>query len=88
MTTDSFSVTLNGETLSNGSRCTLVFFDEGGNYIPPYQPVFVQHSAYMANHQVGVRYVMRDRSLHRPWRADASGMFPALHAQILAPVQM
>ena len=66
MTTDSFSVTLNGETLSNGSRCTLVFFDEGGNYIPPYQPVFVQHSAYMANHQVGVRYVM-GIELISPW---------------------
>lgn len=57
MTTDSFSVTLNGETLTDGTRCTLVFFDEGGNFIPPAQPVMVQHAAFMKDHQIGIRYV-------------------------------
>lgn len=66
MTTGQFSVTLNEETLTNGTRCTLAFYDEGGNYIPPSQPVMVQHSAYMKDHQIGMRTITGIELLS-PW---------------------
>lgn len=66
MTTDSFSVTLNAESLTDGKRCTLVFYDVGGNFIPPAQPVMVQHTAYMKDHQIGIRYI-KSIELLSPW---------------------
>lgn len=66
MTTGSFSVTENEESLENGKRCTLVFFDEGGNFIPPAQPVQVQHSSYMRDHQIGIKY-LTEIELRSPW---------------------
>lgn len=69
MTTGSFSVTGNEHTLTNGKRCTLVFYDEGGNFIPPVQPVMVQHSSYMRDHQIGIKYVTAI-SLVSPWFAN------------------
>lgn len=66
MTTSAFSVTENEQVLSNGTRCTLVFYDEGGEFIPPAQPVMVQHSSYMKDHQIGVKYVT-EVELLSPW---------------------
>jgi len=66
MTTGSFSVTENEEALPNGSRCYLVFFDEGDNFIPPAQLLRVQHSSYMKDHQLGVKMI-DDIELVTPW---------------------
>ena len=66
MTTGSFSVTENAEALPDGTRCWLVFYDEGGNFIPPAQPLMVQHSAYMRDHQIGIKYV-KEIELVAPW---------------------
>lgn len=66
MTTGSFSVTENEEALPDGKRCTLIFYDEGGNFIPPAQPVMVQHSSYMRDHQLGTKYVT-EVQLISPW---------------------
>lgn len=71
MTTGTFSVTMNEEALSDGKRCTLVFYDQGGTFIPPAQPVMVQHSSYMKNHQIGVKYV-KDIELLAPWFTNIS----------------
>lgn len=66
MTTGAFSVTENAEALPDGTRCWLVFYDEGGNFIPPAQPLMVQHSAYMRDHQIGIKYVT-EIELISPW---------------------
>lgn len=66
MTTSSFSVTENAESLTDGTRCTLVFYDQGGNFIPPAQPVMVQQTAYMRNHQIGIKY-LTGIELVAPW---------------------
>lgn len=66
MTTGPFSVTLNAEALPDGKRCWLVFYDEGGDYIPSAQPLMVQHTAYMKDHQLGVKYIM-SIELISPW---------------------
>lgn len=71
MTTGAFSVTENEESLPNGSRCMLVFYDEGGNFIPPAQPLVVQHSSYMRDHQIGIKYVV-EIELISPWFTNAS----------------
>lgn len=66
MTTGAFSVTENEESLPNGTRCMLVFYDEGGNFIPPAQPLVVQHSSYMRDHQIGTKYIT-EIELVTPW---------------------
>ena len=66
MTTGQFSVTMNAQSLPDGTRGTLVFYDEGGNFIPPVQPVMAQHSAYMKDHQIGMRYITAIELLS-PW---------------------
>lgn len=70
-TTGAFSVTATEEDLKDGSRATLVFFDEGGNFIPPVQPVMTQHTSYMRDHQVNVKYVT-GVELVSPWFTDSS----------------
>lgn len=70
MTTGPFSVTKNEEALPDGTRCWLVFYDEGGDYIPPAQPLMVQHCSYMKDHQIGVRYV-KEIELLSPWFTNA-----------------
>lgn len=71
MTTGSFSVTENAESLPNGTRCMLVFYDEGGNFIPPAQPLMVQHSSYMRDHQIGIKYVT-EIELISPWFSNTN----------------
>ena len=71
MTTGAFSVTENEEGLPDGTRAILVFYDEGGNFIPPAQPVMAQHCAYMRDHQVGVKYVTEIK-LISPWFTNTS----------------
>lgn len=71
MTTGSFSVTENEEGLPDGSRATLVFYDVGGNFIPPVQPVMTQHCAYMRDHQIGTKYVTEIK-LISPWFTNTS----------------
>jgi len=66
MTTGQFSVTENEQSLSNGRRCTLCFYDQGGEFIPSAQPVMVQHSAYMRDHRIGIRYI-EEVELLSPW---------------------
>jgi len=66
MTTGQFSVTENEESLSNGRRCTAVFYDQGGQFIPPAQSLMVQHSAYMRDHRIGIRYIT-EIELVSPW---------------------
>lgn len=86
MTTGPFSVTDNAEGLPDGSRATLVFFDQGGNFIPPAQPVMVQHSAYMRDHRIGVRYVT-SVELISPWfskTSDPNRMIVPINMNLLA----
>lgn len=66
MTTGAFSVTKNAEALPDGTRCWLVFYDGGGEFIPPAQPLMVQHCAYMKDHQLGVKY-LTEIELLSPW---------------------
>jgi len=66
MTSGAFSVTKNEEALPDGERAWLVFFDEGNNFIPPAQPLMVQHSSYMKDHNIGVKYVT-GVELISPW---------------------
>lgn len=56
-TTGGFSVTANAHELQDGARCTLVFFDEGGNFIPPVQPLMVSQTAYLRDHSIAMKYV-------------------------------
>lgn len=71
MTTGPFSVTDNELALPDGTRATLVFYDQGGNFIPPAQPVMVQHGAYMRDHQLGTKYVT-EVELRSPWFTNAN----------------
>lgn len=71
MTTDTFSVIKNEDALPNGSRATLVFFDEGDMPITPSQRIVIQHCGYLRNRQIGVRYVT-DIELLGPWFTDAN----------------
>lgn len=66
MTTGAFSVTKNEQALPDGTRCWLVFYAEGGEWIPPAQPLFVQHCSYMRDHQIGTKYVT-EIELISPW---------------------
>ena len=71
MTTGQFSVVSNAETLTDGVRCTLVFKDEADNFIPPVQPVMVQHSAYMRDHNIGIKTIT-EIELISPWFTNTS----------------
>lgn len=71
MTTDEFSVTLNQESLVNGSRTTLVFYDKGGNFLPPAYILGTHHSAYLRDHNVGTKYVTNVELL-APWFTDSN----------------
>lgn len=63
---NAFSVKKNEAELPNGTRCTLVFYDQGGTPIPPTYPVTVQHSAYLRDHQLSKKYV-KSTELLSPW---------------------
>jgi len=71
MTTGPFSVTKNDQEMPDGTRCWLVFYDEGDGFIPPAQPLMVQHSSYMRDHQLGVKYVTAVELLS-PWFTDTT----------------
>lgn len=71
MTTGPFSVTMNKEALPDGSRCTVVFYDQGGNFIPPVQMLMVQDCAYMKDHEIGMKYVT-EIELISPWFSNTS----------------
>lgn len=66
MTTMPFSVVKNAEALPDGSRATLVFYDQGGTPIPPPYHLDVQHSAFYRDHNMGQRYV-REVELLAPY---------------------
>lgn len=66
MITQPFSVNRNAEELPDGSRATLVFFDEAGNVIPRARSLSVQHTSMLRDHQVGKRYI-RTVELVAPW---------------------
>lgn len=65
-----FSVTKNADALPNGSRCTLVFFDQGDMVITPTQRIVVQQCSYLRNREKGIRYVM-DIELVSAWFTDS-----------------
>lgn len=86
MTTGPFSVTENAEALPDGKRATLVFYDVGGEFIPPAQPVMVQHCAYMRDHQIGIKYVT-EIALLSPWftnSSDPERLIVPINIQLLA----
>jgi hypothetical protein len=68
---NTFSVTQNEAALPNGTRCTLVFYDQSGRPIPPTYPVVVQHCAYLRDHQLDVRYV-ESIELVSPWFTNST----------------
>lgn len=68
---DSFSVQLNEAALPNGTRCTLVYYDNAGRPIPPTYPVVVQHCAYLRDHQLDKRYV-KSIELISPWFTNST----------------
>lgn len=70
-TTGQFSVTENEESLVNGTQCFLAFYDADGDFIPPGQLVRVQHSAYMKDHRIGIKYVDSIRLL-APWFSNSN----------------
>lgn len=70
-TTGPFSVTENEESLVNGTQCFLAFYDIDGDFIPPGQLVRVQHSAYMKDHRIGIKYVESIRLLS-PWFSNTN----------------
>lgn len=85
MTTGAFSVTENAEGLPDGTRCFLVFYDVGGEFIPPAQPVMVQHCAYMRDHQIGTKYVTEVK-LISPWftsNSDPDRLLIPINIQLL-----
>lgn len=68
---DSFSVQLNQAALPNGTRCTLVYYDQAGRPIPPTYPLAVQHCAYLRDHQLDKRYV-KSIELLSPWFTNST----------------
>jgi hypothetical protein len=86
MTTGTFSVTENEQSLIDGTRCWLVFYDEGGNFIPPAQPLMVQHCAYMRDHEIGIKYVTGIELLS-PWftnTTDPNRMIVPINVELLS----
>lgn len=71
MGTNRFSVVKNEAELPNGTRCTLVYYDQGGRPIPPTYPLVVQHSAYLRDHQLDKRYV-KSIELISPWFTNST----------------
>lgn len=71
MTTGQFSVTENEESLVNGTQAVLCFYDQGGTFIPPAQLVRTQHSAYMKDHRIGIKYITEIRLLS-PWFTNSN----------------
>jgi hypothetical protein len=68
---NSFSVTMNEAELPNGTRCTLVYYDQGGIPIPQTYPVVVQQSGYLRDHQLDKRYVT-SIELVAPWFTNST----------------
>lgn len=68
---NSFSTLLNEAALPNGTRCTLVYYDQAGRPIPPTYPVVVQHCAYLRDHQLDKRYV-KSIELVSPWFTNST----------------
>lgn len=66
-----FSVTKNEAELPNGTRCTLVYYDQAGRPIPPTYPVVVQNCGYMRDHQLDKRYVT-GIELVAPWFTNST----------------
>jgi hypothetical protein len=68
---NSFSVTQNEAALPNGTRCTLVYYDQAGRPIPPTYPVVVQHCAYLRDHQLDKKYITSIELL-APWFTNST----------------
>lgn len=81
-TTGQFSVTENEESLVNGTQCFLAFYDTDGEFIPPGQLVRVQHSAYMKDHRVGIKYIKAIRLL-APWFSNSN-----MPEKIMVPINV
>lgn len=68
---DTFSVTLPKETLKNGERCYLVYYDASGRPLPKIYSLMVQQSAYLRDHKIGSRYV-KSIELISPWFTNSA----------------
>lgn len=68
--TTPFSVTLPKEQLKNGTRTTLVYYDENKNPICSYS-LMTQHSEYMRDRRLSRRFV-KDIELVAPWFTNSS----------------
>lgn len=71
MGANTFSVKLNSTAMPNGTRCTLVYYDQGGMPIPPTYAVTVQHCAYLRDHQLSKKYV-KSVELISPWFTNST----------------
>lgn len=69
--TDVFSVILPKETLKNGTRCTLVFYDENSNPIAPTYSLMVQHSEYLRDRRLERKFI-KNIELISPWFTNSS----------------
>lgn len=69
--TDVFSVTLPEETLKNGTRCTLVYYDENKNPIAPTYSLMVQHSQYLRDRRLARRFIT-GIELVAPWFTNST----------------
>lgn len=68
---DTFSVILPKEKLKNGTRCTLVYFDQNGFPLAPTYSLMTQHCEYLRNHQIAKRYV-KTIELISPWFTNST----------------
>ena len=66
-----FSVTLPKETLKNGTRCFLVYYDQDGTALSPYYTLMVQHSDYLRYHKLSTKYI-KSIDLLSPWFTNSS----------------
>lgn len=81
MGADTFSVNVNENEMPNGSRATLVYYDQAGRPIPPTYSVVTQHCGYLRDHQLGKRYV-KSIELISPWFTNSGSpktMFIAIN---------
>lgn len=71
MVPGSFNVTLNSDELPDGSRATVVFYDQSGNPLRNAQLLNVQHTALLKDHQIGIKYIT-GIELQVPWFMDST----------------
>lgn len=69
--TDLFSVILPKESMKNGKRCTLVYYDENRNPIAPTYSLMVQHCEYLRDKRLARRFI-KSIELLSPWFTNST----------------